>query len=552
VVDATNYVMVELGQPLHAFDFDLLEGRQIIVRRARVEECIRTLDGVDRPLSCEMLVIADATSPVAVAGVMGGAASEVRPDTRNVLLESACFNPLSIRRTSRALGLCTEASYRFERGVDREGTVRALDRAAFLILETAGGIVARGVADEYVRRWVPLHLSLRVGRVNQILGATLEPEEMARTLRGLGFTVAGCDGGVLEVTVPSFRSDVFREVDLVEEVARLYGFDRIPTTLPSGRPQALERREYLELERLVRRVFTGAGFYEAINFGFTKPQVFDNLKINPDNPLRQAVRVQNPLSEEQAVMRTELLSGLLRNLADNENQGVREVKLFELGRTYHPQEGSPLPRERRRLAAIAAGMWSEPFWKGGGEGVDFYHLKGILSALGEALGLEVRVVSGETAPFLHPARSARVVVAGREIGFVGQVHPEVAEEFELYSHPYYLEVDMEVLAELGRPVPKYIPLPKFPAVVRDVALLVREEIPAASVHCLIQEVGGEMVGDLRLFDLFRGGNVPSGYKSLAFSISYRAGDRTLTNEEVNALHGRVLEGLRARLGAVIR
>lgn len=552
VVDITNFVMMELGQPLHAFDYDLLEGRRIVVRRAREGEGLRTLDGAQRLLSSEMLVIADTTSPVALAGIMGGAASEVGPDTRNVLLESANFNPLSIRRTSKILDLTTEASYRFERYVDREGTVRALDRAAYLILETAGGIVARGVVDEYIIRWVPLRLSLRVDRVNRILGTALKGEEMVKTLKPLGFSIVSRDGGVLEATVPSFRNDIQQEIDLVEEVARLHSFDCIPTTLPSGRPRVPSQSGYGELKGSVRRVLTSAGFYEAINFSFTKPDVFDKLKIEKDSPLRKAVRIQNPLSEEQAVMRTVLLSGLLENLADNENRGVRTAKLFEIGRTYHPQEGSPLPQERQGIGVIAVGNWSEPFWKGEKEDVDFYHIKGVLTALGEALGLEMDITSGMIPPYFHPSHSARVVVKEMVVGFVGKIHPEVVEAFEFRGRPYYLELNLEALFGLKCLSPKYKPLPKYPTVVRDIALMVPEKALTAEIRSFIQQTGREIVEEVRLFDLYRGEKVPHGYKSLAFSVSYQARDRTLTDEEVNAVHKRILEGLKVQIGAIIR
>lgn len=552
VVDITNFVMMELGQPLHAFDYDLLEGRRIVVRQAREGEGLRTLDGVEHFLSPEMLVIADATSPVAIAGIMGGAASEVGPDTRNVLLESANFNPLSIRRTSKILGLTTEASYRFERYVDREGTVRALDRAAYLILETGNGVVARGVVDEYIIRWVPLRLSLRVDRTNRVLGTALKREEMAKTLKALGFSVVTGDGGVLEVTVPSFRHDIQQEIDLVEEVARLHSFERIPTTLPSGRSRAPSQKGYGELKGSIRRVLTSAGFYEAINFSFTKPNVFDKLKIEKDSPLRKAMRIQNPLSEEQAVMRTELLSGLLENLAANENRGVRTVKLFEIGRTYHPEEGSPLPHEIEGIGVIAVGNWSEQFWKGEKEDVDFYHIKGVLAALGEALGLEMDVTSGIIPPYFHPFHSARVVVEERVVGFVGKVHPEVLEAFELRARPYYLELNLEALFGLKGLSPTFKPLPKYPAVVRDIALMVPEKAPAAEIRSFIQQAGGEVVEEVRLFDLYRGEKIPHGYKSLAFSVSYQARDRTLTDEEVNEVHKRILEELKVQIGAVIR
>jgi phenylalanyl-tRNA synthetase beta chain len=552
VVDVTNYVMMERGQPLHAFDFDKLKGRRIVVRRPREGEKIVTLDGVKRGLSPEMLIIADAEDAVAIAGVMGGSTSEVGAETRSILLESAWFDPLSIRRTSRALGLQSEASYRFERRVDPEGTVRAIDRAAELILGTAGGEAAAGVFDAYPRPYSAPVLSLRTKRANRILGTRLSKRRMIAIMKGLQLPVVSEENEKIQVAVPSFRGDLGREIDLIEEIARVHGFDQIPKALPQGVICPKGRCLPLSIEESIRRLLCASGFFEVINFSFTRPEVFDRLRLAADDPLRRAVRLRNPLSEDASILRTLLLPSLLENLRWNESRSIRNIRIFETAKTFHSSDSQVLPGERREMTAIAVGQRTDPHWGEEKREVDFFSLKGIVETLGRILGLEWELGPIDSS-YLDPGKSARIEANGHKLGWIGQIHPEVAEGFDVAGIPFGFGLeDLELLSSLCRPEKQYSSLPRFPAVVRDVALLVPSSLPSLRVDTLIRKAGGELVDEVKLFDVYQGDKIPRGYKSLAFSIHYRAVDRTLTDEEVNGVHGALLEIMKKDLGAEIR
>ena len=552
VVDATNYVMMERGQPLHAFDFEKLKGRRIVVRRARKGETIVTLDGVKRGLSPEMLIIGDAEDAVAIAGVMGGSTSEVESETRNILLESAWFNPLSTRRTSKALGLQSEASYRFERRVDPEGTVRAIDRAAELILGSAGGEAAAGVFDAYPRPYLAPVLSVRTRRANRILGTRLSKRRMIAIMKGLEFSTVSEEGEKIQVAVPSFRGDLGREIDLIEEIARIHGFDAIPRALPQGVICPKGRSTFLSIEEGIRRLLCASGFFEVINFSFTRPEVFDRLRLTADHPLRRVVRLRNPLSEDASILRTLLLPSLLENLRWNENRSIRNIRIFEIARTFHSSASQVAPRERREMTAVAVGQRTDPHWGEEKREVDFFFMKGIIEALGKVLGLEWELGPIDSS-YLDPGKAARIEANGHRLGWIGQIHPEVVEGFDVegITFGFGLE-DLELLSSLCRPERQYSSLPRFPAVIRDVALLVPSSLPSLRVDELIRKTGGDLVDEIKLFDVYQGEKIPRGYRSLAFSIHYRAGDRTLTDEEVNGIHSDLLEILKKDLGAEIR
>lgn len=554
IVDVTNYVMLELGQPLHAFEFDRLFERRIVVRRARPGEALTTLDGRARVLNPEMLVIADAREAVALAGVMGGAASEVGPATQNILLESANFDPASIRRTAKALGVSTEASYRFERGVDREGAGRAADRAAALMLALAGGQVARGAADRYVGRAVPAAVRLRVSRTNDVLGTPFTPGEITGALRDLGLRVTERGRDSLLVHVPTFRRDLAREIDLIEEVARIRGFDKIPETLPGGAPAVAAASPAQRIEATARRVLAAAGFTEAVTFSFTKPGVFDSFCLDPGDARRRAVTLRNPLSDEETILRTMMVPSLLQALAVNQDRGRRAARLFEVARVFLPGENQALPREVRMLAAVAAGEGPSPSagWDGPQRPVDLYDLRGTLEALGDALGTPLEVAEGPGSPYFHPARSARVRSAGQVVGALGEIHPRVGRGLGLEGAPYALEVNLEALAGLPGGAVRYAPLPRFPAVGRDVAVMVPDGVTARTLDEAMRESAGSLLESVRVFDAYVGGTIPAGYRSLAFSLAYRAPDRTLTDAEVNEVHGAVLARLKQIPGTTIR
>jgi phenylalanyl-tRNA synthetase beta chain len=552
VVDATNYVMLEVGQPIHAFDLSLLKERRVVVRRARAGEHLTTLDGVTRPLSSGMLVIADAADPVAVAGVMGGAGTEVRPDSTDLLLESAIFDPLSVRRTAKALGLLTEASYRFERGVDPGAPAGAADRVAHLIQETAGGTVAPGLLDAKPVPLVPRRVTLRLPRAAAILGAPVEAAAASRILRGLGFAVRRGRGRSLALTVPSWRADVTREIDVIEEVARVQGFEKIPASLPAGRAVMPARLEERRLEGAVRRLLVASGYQEVVNFSFTREEAFDTFTLPPGHPLRDAVRIRNPLGGGETLLRTFLLPALLQDLLTNERHGIRSAWLFEVAHVYRPIAGERLPREEGRLAAVASGARGWIHWSGDTGAVDFFDAKGTLEALGRTLGIPIAFGAEGHVPYLHPGRQAVVLAGGEAVGSAGEVHPEVCARLGLGGRPAAFEVDLDRLLARATPVAQHRPLPRFPAVIRDVAVLVPADLPAARVRAVIEAAGGALVEAVTLFDLYEGEKIPAGHRSLAFSVAYRAADRTLTDAEVNAAHGEVLARLQAELGASIR
>lgn len=552
IVDVTNYVMLELGQPLHAFDYHLLEDGHIIVRRAHPAEALTTLDGVERQLTPNDLLICDPSGPVALAGVMGGENTEVSGRTVKVLLESAHFDPASIMRTSRTHEIASEASYRFERGVDPAGCRFAADRAAFLMRELAGGAVRPGVVDAVARKMEPLRLRLRVGRAGRLIGVSLAPEKALNILGSLELQAVQATEDEIEVEVPTFRLDLEREIDLVEEIARLYGYDRIPSTLP----RTASNVGYLTFEQRSRReiagILVGAGMHEAITVSFIPewwPDLLDgDREYLPDRMLR----LRNPLSEEASIMRPSLLPGLLEALRFNLNRRVLDVHLFELGRVFLPREGEKLPSEPLRLACVLTGRWIPKQWDRQPEDADFFTLKGIWELLTGALHLEGWSLRKAEFPFLHPYRSCALLCDGEEVGCMGMLHPRVAHYLDIPPQTAVMEVDVEPLLRTVNPVPEYREIPRFPAVQLDLAVVVGEEVEAGDVEAVIREAGGELLREVRLFDLYRGEQLQPGEKSLAYNLVFHALDHTLRDEEAQVVWRKIVSSLGDRLGARLR
>jgi len=554
IVDITNYVMFELGQPLHAFDADLLakgsDGRIAIgVRTAEEGERLTTLDGQGRTLTADTLLITDPSGPVALAGVMGGESTEVHDGTVNILLESACFNPGSVSRTSRRLGLFSEASSRFEKSVDRTACVAALDRAAALMAELAGGEVAPGVVDTYPAQANPRELDLRVWRMNELIGAEISAQESAAILTRLGCEVRGTDP--LHVVVPSFRPDLEREIDLVEEVLRIFGMEKVESTLPSGagRLGALTREQRLR-ERIGANL-RASGLNETMTYSFGDPD--DTARLRDELPEGEVYcELLNPMSAEQAVLRRTILPGLLRSVSANQRRGVQDVHLYEIGSTFTMSPGRKQPKERGAVAGVLAGAWHRPLWNEAAEPLGFFDGKGILETLARELGIRRFKVRAAELPFLQPGRAAEVLVGGEVVGWLGEVHPLVLDAFDAEAPVTAFELSLAPLMRAAVDTKPFTDVPRFPAVELDVAMVVAEDVTAERVEQAIVSAGGKLLASVRLFDVYRGKGVPDGKKSMAFELSYRAADRTLTAEEVAATHERLVRKVAGAVGAELR
>jgi len=556
VVDVTNYVMWELGQALHAFDHAALGGGRILVRRARPGERITTLDGRTRALSPDMLVIADAERPVGLAGVMGGGDSEVRPATTAVLLEAACFNGASVRRTSRALGLATDAAYRFERGSDIEAVIPAVNRAALLMADLGGGTVARGVIDVYPAPRPHPRIALRLERVERVVGAAPARAEVIRILQALGFAVDD-SGPVLQVVVPSFRRDIVQEDDLVEEIVRIWGYEKIPQQLaPAGELSPVTRPADQLLAERAGGALVDAGLSECITYSFLDPA---RLKaLGWDDPAR-LVALVNPLSAERSIMRPSLVPGLLEVLATNAHRQRPDVRVFETGVTFAPHretDGDRPMHEELWLGVALTGQRAARAWHASRERIDLYDAKGmaelVLANAGVAGAVTEPWSAGEEPGYLEPGRAARLVVDGLEIARFGEVAHRVREVFDLAAPAFVAEVSLSALVARAPAVPRYAPLPRFPAVQRDLALVVGDDVTVAQVEAAIRSLAVTWLVDLALFDVYSGSQVGAGKRSLAWSLTYQAGDRTLTDAEVNEAHGRLVRELAARFGAEVR
>lgn len=568
LVDVTNYVMWETGFPMHAFDYDCIEGKKIIVRRAEEQETLVTLDGVNRTLEQDMLVIADANKPVGMAGVMGGENTEITGGTERLFLEAACFNPFNNRRTSRKLNLPSEASLRYEKGVDPEMAVFAQDRAVSLMQQTAGGVICRGLLDVYPRPYSRPSIRLRSDRVEAMLGYAVATKEMEGILVSLGMEVLektdtaegkareNGPGDSLAIGVPSYRPDIKEEIDLIEEIARIKGYDKVPATLPEG----VITSGRLSLKRRIldhiKEILTACGLYEVITFSFMHPRYLDDLGLAPTDRLRTAVKLQNPLTEDQGILRTTLIPNMLKLMQYNFNRQVEDQFVFELGKVYYAaaagQDSSgKLPLEPLTLSLGISGK-TEHNWQGGVQAVDFYTLKGLLEVLLQSLG--IRDYSWEKAelPYLHPHQAIKLVLKGKEIGYMGTLHKAVQDKFSLRLKAYVAELDVEALFTPADLVPRYKTLPRYPAVWRDIAFVVPSETGAASLIQEIERLGGDILENINLFDVYAGSQIPSGHTSLAFGLTFRHPERTLKDEEVDALMQRLETNMAEKYGAVLR
>ena len=551
VVDATNYLLLELGHPLHAFDFDTLRQGQIIVRMARPGEACVTLDGLSRTLDPSVLVIADAERPVGIAGVMGGHNSEIRDATSRILLESAYFQPQSIRRTSKNLALRTEASYRFERGADFEGLVQALDRCTALIARMAGGTVAAGRIDVATRRYVPAKVAVRVARANQILGVELTSEPIAHYCSRLQLPVVSMRDTQIKVEIPSFRRDLVHEIDLIEEVGRLHSYQEIPTALPTVRLAPVPRSPQREAARRALDVLLGCGYTQVINYSFMSEDDLDRLQLPDDDPLRHVVALRNPLSQEAGVLRTTLIPSLLRTASLNLNRDSRDLLLCELSKVFRRQNGT-LPQELHLLTLAVTGKQGGQHWAQPARTLDFFDLVGVLEMITDRLRLPHGRVVATPVPYCHPGKAALIALGDEPIGVVGEVHPTVLAAFDLNQPVIVAEVDFDRLIGQGMQPTLYRQVPRLPSVTRDLSLIVDTTVEAGQILTFLEGFRPELLRLVRLFDVYAGNPVPSGKKSLTFALTYRANDRTLTDEEVNVIQIQVVEALGARFGGQLR
>ena len=536
IVDITNYVMLEYGQPMHAFDYRYVKSGKIVVREAQAGETLTTLDGNIRQLKPGMLVIADDTRPIGLAGIMGGENSEIVDDTTMVVFESANFNGTSIRQTALALGMRTEASGKFEKSLDPMMTIPAVQRACELVEMLGCGDVLDGTIDivNYVPQ--PKTLPLEVEKINRLLGTDISKEDMIRYLTRLEIPVEGDT-----ILVPSFRPDLNLMADIAEEVGRVYGYNEIPITsfknaTQGGYPPAMK------LEAQAGTLCRGLGYSEIITYSFTSPTAFDQIRLPADSPLRNALRIQNPLGEDTSIMRTIALPSMLEILSRNNAYHNKAVKLYEIAKIYLPQAGQVLPEEPKMLVLGTYGA-----------GESFFTLKGELEAI--FAGLRLKKVSYRAEkhnPSYHPGRCAALSVDGVDVGVMGQVHPLVAKNYGIDADIYCAEINFTKLMDYRLPDPTYTPLPKYPAVTRDLALICDEAVTVAQAEDVITAAAGKLLQDVKLFDIYRGVGVPAGKKSMAFSLELRADDRTLTDTDSEAVVAKVLAGLKEQLNATLR
>lgn len=554
IVDVTNYVLMEYGQPLHAFDLACLAGRRVMVDRAREGETFMALDGVTRVLSGDMLVIADGQKSVALAGVMGGKNSEITAQTRSVFIESACFDPISVRRAGRRLNLSTESSYRFERGVDPEGVVTALDRAACLMAKVSGGRILKGRIDIYPSPEERKATLLDVERVNGLLGTDLKKREIGLLLKSIGIKVGSAGKNRLSAVAPSFRRDLGQEVDFIEEVARLNGYEKIPVKLPVIPLLASRRDKSRRVGDICRSVLIGLGFYEVINYSFMDERDIDLLKIPEGDERRSYVRLLNPLTEEQSVLRTSLIPNLLGSVRNNLYKKNNNLRFFELGKVFIGKGEGRQPLERTCLVGLCTGLRYPEGVYFKPDGVDFLDIKGGMEAVLDALGMGDYNLDRitEAAPYLKREEAARVVLGENTLGFVGEIDPSVSAGFDIKEKVFGFELWFEDLVQGYSDAKTFKALPRYPAVTRDMAVIVSESVPAGEILRVIKEQGPDLIETAFIFDIYRGKQIEKGSKSLAVRVIYRSGEKTLEDEEVNVLHQQIVTQVLSGFGGRLR
>ncbi|MGI8383119.1 phenylalanine--tRNA ligase subunit beta [Robertmurraya sp. P23] len=547
VVDITNYILMEYGQPLHAFDYDRFGSKEILVRRAHQGESMTTLDDTKRTLTTDHLVITNGKEPVALAGVMGGANSEVEAGTTTVLLESAYFVGAPIRKASKDHGLRSEASARYEKGVDPNRVRAAAERAAELLALYANGEVLEGSVEADALKVEPAVVSITLEKINGVLGTDISMDEVKDIFARLQFTTS-VEGNEITVTVPTRRGDITIEEDLVEEVGRIYGYDNIPKTLPKGASTPGKLSDYQKKRRIVRRYLESAGLYQAVTYSLTNEAKATQFAL--DN--REPVKLAMPMSEDRSVLRLSILPQLLEVVKYNSARQNDSIALYETGAVFLATEQDKLPEEKEHLAAAITGLWHQQPWQGEKKVVDYYVLKGVLEGLLARLGLTGRVEFRQaTVEGMHPGRTADLLLDNEKIGFVGQIHPNVQKELDL-KETYVFELSLKALLEAEIAPLRYESIPRYPSITRDIALVVDKEVVAGKISDIITEAGGNLLKDVSVFDLYEGDRLEEGKKSIAFSLRYYDPEKTLTDEEVTKAHEKVLHAVEEQAGAVLR
>jgi len=539
VVDVTNFVLMEMGQPLHAFDFNRLAQGRIVVKTVQEGQTFTTLDGIERKLSSETLMICDGEEPVALAGIMGGLDSEIEDDTTQVLIESAYFNPTTTRRTAKQLGLSTESSYRFERGVDHKGIVRALNRAVQLICRVAGGEPASGIIDEYPRPIPEKIIELSTNRTNRLLGTSFNRDKIASYLESVELDVDILDEDKLKVVPPTFRVDLERPQDLMEEVARLSGYNGIVTTHPVTEVLAKKQNKKLQVRKQLKEVLSGCGFFENITYSFIGKDACDKLLLAGNDYRRQMISILNPLTEVQDVMRTSLLPGLLGTMFQNVTQQNKDLKIFELGKIFLKNNREELPTEVEMISALWTGLRQGRAWHFKEVKTDFYDIKGVIETLFRAANIQkVRfsVPSAAKYPYLKPGCVAEVYAQGELVGTVGEIIQKVLQNFDLKQAAYVFELNFNQLIRLKTCDKSAKPISKFPATSRDIALIVDNALEAQEIIQFVEAQDQELIESVEIFDTYKGSPIPDGKKSLALRFKYCSFERSLTDEEVNKVH----------------
>ncbi len=545
IVDITNFVMMETGQPLHAFDFDRLAEKRIVVRTAEKDETFTTLDGKERPLASGMLIICDGKKPVALAGIMGGLHSEIDKSTTRVLIESAYFDPVCIRKTSKKTGLSTDSSHRFERGTDPDGVITALNRATQLIVEICGGKMINGIIDEYSEPLPDKVIVFSVDASNRRLGTNLTQNDIKQYLKSVEFAVEKIDDDKLRVIPPSFRVDISRFEDLTEEIARLFGYNNIKTTFPVIPAKAIRLSKKIDSRKRIKRLMTSLGFTETINYSFINKLSCDRLELQPDDSKRRMLNILNPIAEDQSVMRTSLIPGLLETMNHNMSMQNKNLKLFEVGNVFfNTGQEDNRPDEVEMLSGIHTGARSNAHWLSRETACDFYDLKGVVEELLRKLGIVNATFTGmppEACRYTKPGFTARIIVKNKSIGLLGEVHHLVLQNYDLKQKAYIFELNVNELIEFIPDTRIAQPIPKFPATSRDITIIVNKDIEALNIMKSVEVLDEELVEDLCLLDVYEGSPVPAGKKSISFRITYRSATQTLEDETINSIHKKIAD-----------